>query len=262
MAKKSYRTQTEASQAVLLVAAYIRVSTEDQAESGLGMDAQRTRCKAMAQVKGWSEPSFYIDDGISGTKEVDKRPGLLKLMEDIRIGKINAVIIPSLDRLGRKVYIVINLVEEFRQYNVALVSCKESLDTSTPQGQFVLFMFAALAQLERDLIAQRTVDALDERGKRDGEKGGRMPYGYRRIFEIQGVKRVCIGIQVDQDAAKIVRRIFTLHKHGASLREIADKVSNGKQWRHSSIVEILRNRNIYKGCRRGESDVYWPVILK
>src|SRR5882757_7849673 len=212
MPKASHRTATTISEKVTSVAAYIRVSTEDQAESGLGMDAQRTRCKAMAQVKGWPEPTFYVDDGISGTKDVKKRPGLSQLVEDTRAGKLEAIIIPSLDRLGRKVSIVINLVEEFRQRNIALVSCKESLDTSTPQGTFVMHMFAALAQLERDVIAQRTTDALAERGKRDGEKGGRLPYGYKRTEQ---------GIIIDKQEAKIVRRIFRLHKQGQSLREIA-----------------------------------------
>src|SRR5437868_5966832 len=99
--KASHRTLKSPSETLTHIAAYIRVSTEDQAESGLGMEAQRTRCKAMAQVKGWPEPTFYEDDGISGTKPVSKRPGLKLLVEDIMAGKIQAVIIPSLDRLGR-----------------------------------------------------------------------------------------------------------------------------------------------------------------
>lgn len=262
MQKKGYRTQASVPQEAKIVAAYIRVSTEDQAESGLGMDAQRTRCKAMCQVKGWDEPTFYLDDGISGTKIVAKRPGLLSLMEDIKAGKIHALIISSLDRLGRRSHIIINLVEEFRIYGVSLVSCKESFDTTTPHGQLMLGIFAVLAQFERDLVVQRTVDALTEKGKRDGEKGGRLPYGYKRLFETQGLKRVCVGVEIDASAAKIVRRVFALNKRGASLREIASDVSNGKIWRHTSIVEILRNKDVYKGGKRGISDIHWPVILK
>lgn len=249
MAKPSRRTQELPAKAALQVAAYIRVSTEDQAESGLGMEAQRTRCKAMCEVKAWPEPTFYVDDGISGTKDVDKRPGLQKLVDDIKAGKVNAVVIPSLDRLGRRMHIIINLLDAFNKHGVSLVSCKESFDTSTPQGQFVLHMFAALAQLERDLISQRTIDALFERSKRDGETGGRLPYGYVRSSD---------GVLVDTDAAKDVRRIFALHRRGASLREIGAKV--GKP--HTSVVEILRNRDAYKGGKRGESDVRWPVIVR
>src|SRR5260370_11785792 len=252
MSKTNPRTAKITPDKALSLAEYNRVYTEDRAESGLGMDVLRTRCKAMALVKDWPEPTFYEDDGISGTKEVSKRPGLLQLVEDIRAGKIEAVIIPSLDRLGRKVHIVINLVEELRQRNVSLVSCKESLDTSTPQGTFVMHMFAALAQLERDLISQRTTDALAERGKKDGEKGGRLPYAYRRSDT---------GIVVDAEEAKVVRRIFRLHKEGHSLRQIAADISNGKKWAHTSIAEILRTKDTYKCAPHCQRDVRCPPVL-
>ncbi len=249
MARSSHRTQKTDEKQVVHVAAYIRVSTEDQAESGLGMDAQRSRCKAMCEVKAWPEPTFYVDDGISGTKDVHKRPGLHSMVDDIKAGKVNVVVVPSLDRLGRRMHIIIDLLQRFNEHRVSLVSCKESFDTSTPQGQFVLHMFAALAQLERDLISQRTIDALFEREMRDGETGGRLPYGYIRTPR---------GIAIDPEAAKNVRRIFSLHKRVASLREIGAKV--GKP--HTSVAEILRNRDAYKGSRRGESAMRWPVIVR
>jgi len=84
------------------VAAYLRVSTDEQAESGLGIDAQRTQVRAMAVVKGYPAPTEYVDNGISGTKDVDKRPALHALMEDVAAGNVDVVVIPSLDRLGRK----------------------------------------------------------------------------------------------------------------------------------------------------------------
>jgi site-specific DNA recombinase len=250
MRKQSARTQKEAQQKALRVAAYIRVSTEDQAESGLGMDAQRTRCKALCQVKCWPEPVFYVDDGISGTKPLNKRPGLKSLVEDVQDNKVDAIVISSLDRLGRRMVIVINLIEELCFYNdIALVSCKESFDTSTPQGTFVMHMFVAMAQLERDLISQRTVEALSERDKRDGEHGGGVPFGYMRTSE---------GIAVDVEEAKIVRRVFALRRQGKSLRQIGTMVKKP----HTSIAAILRNKSAYKGGKRGGSNICWPIILK
>ena len=77
------------------------------------------------------------------------------------------------------------------------------------------------------------------------------------------MKRVCTGLEVDPVAAKVVRRIFALHNRGKSLRAIAADVSTEtKKLSHSSVAEIINNRDIYKGARRGESDVFWPVILK
>lgn len=230
------------------IAAYLRVSTQEQKDSGLGIAAQRTKCLAMATVKDWAVPDFFIDEGVSGTKESVDRPGLNALCEAISQKQYNAVIILALDRLGRKTRIVLDLVEEFTEQGVTLVSCKESLDTGTPQGQFVLTLFAALAQLERDMIIERTAAAIEERAKKDGERGGRLPFGYVRTSD---------GIVVDEESATIVRKIFSLHRRGYSLRKIESVT--GK--RHSSIVEILRNRSTYKGAIRGSSTVHWPVIL-
>src|SRR5260221_5046929 len=247
--QKAYRT-----------AAYLRVSTDEQKDSGLGIDNQTTRCNAQATVKGWSEPTVYADEGISGTKDATKRPALQRLLQDAHAGKVDAVIILSLDRLGRKTRLVLDLVEELTACGVVLVSCKESLDTDSATGKFVLSLFASLAQLERDLIAERTKAALGEKSKRDGEAGGRLPHGYLRTDA---------GLLVDAEAARTVRYIFGCKRRGDSMRSIAEKLNQqgipsprgGSKWFHTSIKEILDNRSAYVGGKRGESDVRWPVIL-
>jgi len=244
---KTYRT-----------AAYLRVSTDEQAESGLGIDAQMTRCKAQATVKGWAEPTVYADEGISGTKDASKRPALQRLLQDARDGQIDAVTILSLDRLGRKTRLVLDLVEELTACGVVLISCKESLDTESATGKFVLSLFASLAQLERDLIAERTTAALQELSKR-GVVGGQLPYGYVRTES---------GPVVDVEQAKVVRFIFNARKRGDSLREIAGKLNErgvvgprGGKWWATSVREVLENGAAYRGQRRGLSEVRWPVIL-
>ena len=108
---------------------------------------------------------------------------------------------------------MLNSVDELTSYGVSLVSCKESLDTTSPTGQFVLSMFAALAQLERDTIVARTSDGREERAKIDGERGGRVPLGYIRTDD---------GIAIDKHGAKIVKRIFALRDSGSTLAQIAD----------------------------------------
>lgn len=249
---------------VLRVAAYVRVSTDEQAESRLGLEAQMTQCVGMSLAKSWPAPTVYADPGVSGAKDVRSRPEMARLFAAIEARQVDVLIVPSLDRIGRKAGIVINFVEELAQHDVKLVSCKESLDTSTPQGQFMLNIFASLAQMERDVTIERTKAALDARGRRDGDKGGRIPYGYKRIFELREVdetgipKRVCVGVEIDESEAKIVHRIFTLHRRGKSLREIGETIDKP----HTSVAEILKNKDAYKGGKRGESDVRWPAILK
>lgn len=238
------------------VALYIRVSTEEQAITGFGLAVQRDRCRAMAVVKDWSDVVEYADEGISGTKEAADRPGLQALLDAVSQGDVTAVIVLSLDRLGRKTRIVLDLIEHLTKHDVVLVSCKESLDTATPQGQFVLTMFAALAQLERDTIVERTTAGRNARGKQDGEKGGRVPFGYSRTEQ---------GIEVDQAAAVLVRCIFGLKLQGQSLRTIARGLPGsgpqGGNWGPSSVSAVLANEDAYRGGQRGDSSVRWPAIL-
>jgi len=239
-------------------AIYLRVSTTEQGE-GFGLEAQRSKCYAMAAVKSWDVVTEYVDDGISGTKDKSGRPALAAMLQAICSGELGAMIIASLDRLGRSTRVVLDIVEMLTECNAEIVSCKESIDTSTPAGRFVLTVFAALTQLDRENIVQRTTDGRNERGKVDGDRGGRLPMGYRRAVQ---------GLEVDQDEAATVKRIFllrqtsTLVEIAADLNEHKIITSRGRPWHASSVREVLINKNKYQGGFRGESSERWPVILE
>jgi site-specific DNA recombinase len=219
----------------------------------------------MAIVKGWEVAAVYSDEGLSGTLDASKRPGLKSLLQASCAGDVQAVIVLSLDRLARKTLLVLDIVGRLDGCGVELVSVKESLDTSTPSGRFALTMFAAIAQLERDTIVARTTDGRNERGRIDGERGGTMPLGYERVRDTNG-RAIGVGV-VDSDAAT-VRAIFAQRAGGASLRAIADKLNTdgikprrGAKWYASSVREVLDNRDCYRGGQRWVSTETWPVIL-
>jgi site-specific DNA recombinase len=244
-------------------AIYLRVSTEEQAINGYGLGAQREQCKAMATVKGWEVNKEYLDD-TTGTKGEEHRPGLASLLDDVCNGDTNAVIVSSLDRLGRSTRLVLDLVERIVNCNAEIISCKETLDTSTPQGRFVLRMFASLAELERDTIVERTTAGRNTRGKIDGEKGGRVPMGYQRIFE----DAKAVGVELDPGKVSLVRDIFSQRSQGETLSKIADTLNDrgettprGGTWHASSVREILLNDDKYRGGYRGDSQERWPVLL-
>jgi site-specific DNA recombinase len=109
--------------AIERVAGYIRVSTEEQRESGLGLGDQRLRIQGMSAAKGWPEPTIFADEGVSGTKEPKDRPALSHLLAEIRAGNYDAVIVLDLSRLARKTMLVLGLVDEMRRLGVAFVSC-------------------------------------------------------------------------------------------------------------------------------------------
>ena len=247
-------------------AIYLRVSTEEQADNGYGLDVQREKCHAMAAVKDWSVVAEFIDDGVSGTKDESERDGLNQLLEAACAGEVDAVIVAALDRLGRKTTLIIDLVDRLTGCGVEFVSCKESIDTSTAAGRFVLTIFAGLAQLERDNIVERTTDGRNERGKVDGERGGRLPYGYKRVFDAETGKAV--GVELNQETADNVRRIFSERSDGETLTAIADGLNadgivspRGAKWYASSVRSVLQNESAYNGGQRWQSEVRWPVIL-
>jgi site-specific DNA recombinase len=251
------KRKTEIHPDVIRPAIYLRVSTDEQADSGLGIHAQRTRCVAQCLAKGWPEPREYLDEGISGTiAPGPKRPGLDQLLADVRAGTINAVVVLDLSRLARSVKLVTSMIDELDAADVAFVSCKENFDTSTAMGRAMLGIVAVFGQLERDLTSERTVAALAERGKQHGYKSGRLPFGYRRE---PGQEL----IEVDNQAADLVRTVFAARAAGATMRAIAAEMApvgpgpRGQQWHASTIKTILDNGPYY----RGEVD-HWPAILE
>ena len=250
-AKKPVQTATVPE--VLRVAAYLRVSTDEQAESGLGLDAQLKQVKAMSVVKGWSEPTLYVDAGITGTIDVGERPECARLLADIHAGKIDAVIVAALDRIGRRAIFILNFIDDTKD-RIQLVSCKESIDTSTPAGKFLVLIMAGIAELERDTISARTTAALEARGRSVGIKGGQPPYGYRYDGKV---------VLVVESQKAIVRRVFALRKAGLTLRAIADTIETetGVHIGFNTVKVILDREDVYRGGVRGESENTWPVIL-
>lgn len=240
MARKLRHTIQET---VTYPAIYLRVSTDEQADSGLGLAAQEARCRALCDAKGWTDPVIYKDEGISGTFEREKRPGLDMLLAAVEAGTINAVIVLDLSRLGRKVTLVIETIETLEARNAVFVSCKESFDTTTAMGKAMLNLVAVFGQLERDLISERTTAALEERGKQYGYRSGKVLNGYRRDGE---------RIVIDEERAAFVREVFALRDEGNSMRAIGKALGKA----HSSIQSILQREYVYRGQLE-----HWPAIL-
>lgn len=245
-----------------VVAGYLRVSTDEQAKSGLGLGDQRHRITAMAAAKGWPAPVWYADEGISGAKDTTKRAELARLLADVESGQVQAVITLDISRIARRMRVFTHVMDTISQSGALFVSVKESFDTSTPQGYLAINIFALFAQFERELIAQRVRAAVDEHDRRDGERGGGMPYGYLREPE---TKRPV----VDASQARVIRRIFHMRGGKATLRAIAAELNrrrapspHGKRWHHSSVQVVLLNEPYYHGSKRGASTLRWPVILK
>lgn len=147
------------------VAIYARVSTKDQS-----CDMQLLDLRAYCAARGFSVLREYIDVGQSGAK--DSRPQLNELMADARKRRFDAVVVWRFDRFARSTKHLLLALEEFRSLGIQFTSYQENIDTSSPLGQALFTIVAAVAQLERDLIRER-VSAGIRHAQANGKKFGR-----------------------------------------------------------------------------------------
>lgn len=237
-------------------AIYARVSTDEQASSGLGVDAQINACRQMAALRGWevNEEHIFVDAGVSGTLTPERRAQMGRLLAHANEGDFSTVIIFSLDRLARKTTYILDFVETLSESDIAVTFVREqAIDTASAAGRVVMGVLAAFAQFERDLISERTRDAIAQK-QASGWRAGRLPYGYS-----QGTG----GAVIDQGKAQVVQRIFKDRAAGDSYGKIANGLNSdnvaaphGKRWYASSVREIVINN---EAAYRGEDEL--PAIL-
>jgi len=175
------------------VAVYARVSTSDQSNESQLLDLRR-----YVRERGWTLFNEYCDNGISGT--TDSRPALNELMNDAKKRRFDTVLVWRFDRFARSTKHLILALEEFRGLGIDFVSYQENIDTSSPLGSAIFTIISAVAQLERDIIAERVKAGL-RRAKENGKKLGRP--------------------KIEVDGEEIQR----LRSQGLSLRAIAKEVS-------------------------------------
>ena len=153
---------------------YIRVSTEEQAQSGLGLEAQERMLRAYCEAKGIALDDLLVDAGYSG-KDLN-RPGIAELLRRVRERRVATVMTVKIDRLSRRVIDTLNIVETLRQHDTAIVFVQEAIDTTTAAGKAMLTIIAAFAEMERNYISERTRSALAAKKAR-GERLGNPSFG-------------------------------------------------------------------------------------
>ncbi len=139
---------------------YLRVSTEEQSKSGVGLQAQILKCTEHCVRLGLSIVAVHKDDGISGKAGLDKRPGLRSAITDVQNTPGGVVVVYSLSRLARSQRVIWTLLDDRGDYALPLTSATEVFETVTPMGRAMLGMLAVWAQLESDLVSERTTDAM------------------------------------------------------------------------------------------------------
>lgn len=220
------------------VAVYCRVSTQDQAREGFSLEEQEERLKALCKYKNYQIVDVYVDAGISA-KNTD-RPDFKRMLEDVKIGRINRLVAFKLDRITRSIIDLEKLVKFLEENDCSLESANEEINTSNANGRFFIRMLTILAQLEIERTSERTYIGLDGALKAK-HCSGKTPLGYKKMNKL---------LEIDNETAPVVKHIFEEYLNGKSTCSIAkDMTENkilGKSWNDTTINQILSNR-IYIG---------------
>lgn len=222
-------------------ALYLRVSTEAQADEGYSLAAQAEKLEAYCRMKGLDAFRRYVDGGFSGSNL--SRPAITELVEHIRSGAVERVVVYKLDRLSRSQKDTLYLIEDvFLPHGVDFVSINENIDTGSPYGRAMIGILSAFAQLERENIFLRTRMGMVERVKQGfWPGGGKTPFGY----DYDPAK----GILVPNADAPTVRAMYARLLAGQSTGRIAREL--GLPYEHLVRQILLRESNtgviVYRG---------------
>lgn len=224
------------------VAIYVRVSTEEQKREGFSIRAQIEKLTKYASIKDWIIFDIYDDKGISG-KNIDERPELKRMIEDIKKGKIDVVLVFKLDRLTRSIRDLMELTDIFNENKCEFCSLTENIDTHSASGRMFLKILGIFAEFERENLIERVRSGFERKAK-EGYTNAKFitSYGYNRN---KGEKI----LTVNEEEANIVQYIFKAfaenfqseHKIAKELNARQIKTKMGHYWNHTIIQQLLKN---------------------
>ena len=228
---------------------YMRVSTEKQEESGLGLEAQRHACIQWIQKNGGGEIFEYVDI-VTGTdrkrKELEQRPKLLEALSEIKPG--DTLIIAKRDRIGRDPYINCMIERIIEKKKGKFVSANGDMDGDEPHNILMRRIIDAFAEYEALMISTRTKLAL-ARKKAKGERIGHIPYGYK----LDGKKNLI----VNPAEKATLKSLYDLRQQGLSFRDVAARLNDAglynrpdcnypvRPWTYGAAARMYANYQVF-----------------
>jgi DNA invertase Pin-like site-specific DNA recombinase len=204
--------------------AYTRVSTEEQADKRNGLEAQRAAIDAEAARRGW-DVEHYVDAGVSGKAN---GPQLCEVLQLLRSGQGDGLVVAKLDRLSRSIVNAANIIEDAQRQGWSLTLLDLGVDLTTAAGRMVAMNLVSFAQYERELISERTKAGLAAK-KRRGERIGRP-----RLATPGVVRRIVMERNAGQSYERIARSLS-----GEGILSPLGRPS----WQASTVRRIYRSAN-------------------
>ena len=201
-------------------AIYIRKSTEEGLEQDFNsLDAQREACAAYIlsqKHEGWAELSDRYDDGGFSGGSMD-RPGLRQMLEDVRSGRIDIIVVYKVDRLTRSLADFAKMVDLFEGAGVSFVSVTQAFNTTSSMGRLTLNVLLSFAQFEREVTAERIRDKVAASKRKGMWMGGSVPMGYQVVDK---------ALVVNEVEATSIRTIFSEYLVLGCVRHLADRLKD------------------------------------
>lgn len=237
----------------------------ESVENQIAMCRDYIRCHM--EGAGCGEIVEFEDEGYSGKNT--KRPQFQKMMQRIREGECSCLVCYKLDRLGRNIADLADLVETLHKLNVSFISIKERFDTSTPIGKAMLYFAGVLAQMEREQIAERVRDNMIMLARKGRWLGGNTPLGFdtqaEEAVSLDGKRRQSFRLTVKEEEMKTVRFIFKEYMEKQSLTGIVRyflshdiRTKRGREYTTTTVKEILSNP-VYCTADREAYDYFWAL---
>lgn len=223
------------------VVGYIRVSTQAQGDA-YGVEAQREAIEKYCSSRGHEIIGWYVDK-ISGATE--HRPELDKLLYRKGNPPIEGVVVGRSDRIARDISLYYAIKHQMQTRGMKLMSVAEDFGANNAYVAMLEAVIAAMAEIERGAIKERTMAGRTVKAAGGGYSGGKLPYGYWNSDR---------ELVINEDEAEMVRYIFDLKDHKTSYRKIVEKLKEkgyktrkGTDFSLGGVVSILDNRKLYEG---------------
>jgi DNA invertase Pin-like site-specific DNA recombinase len=218
---------------------YVRVSTQEQAHGGYGLESQGRAIRSWASSSGARLVRIERDEAVSGSSGLDERAGLTRALVALEAGEADALVVYRLDRLARDLVLQETTIQRLARKERRVISVSEAdADSDDPTRVFVRQVFGALAQLERSIIRARMLEGKAAKRRRGGYVGGRPPYGFDAIG----------GALVPNEAeTRVIGEILEARSEGLSYDAIASQLNasrtptkSGRSWVRATVREVVK----------------------